>query len=62
LKIVQKFRREFYACDEQMIPCPRAGDVKRMAFGVAHLFQIGILGSGLDARSQRLTAANRRLA
>ena len=52
-QIIQKLRCGRDTGDEQMIPRTGARDVEQVAFGVVDLFQIGVVGDGLDARLQR---------
>jgi hypothetical protein len=45
-RIIQEFRRWFRASHEQVIPCPSAGDVKQMPFGVI-MTRRGPMAAGL---------------
>jgi hypothetical protein len=53
IEIAEKFRAWNDRCDEKLIPRPRAGHIKQVAFGVVDLLDIGIVGNGLDALLQR---------
>ena len=47
--IIQKLRGGLDTCHQQMIPRPRAGDVEKMALGVIHFLQIGVVADRFDA-------------
>ncbi len=49
LKVIQKLRRRLNARHQQMVSCPRAGDVEQVALGVINFLQIGVVANRLDA-------------
>jgi hypothetical protein len=52
-QIIQKLRRRLDATHQQMIPSPRAGYVEQVALGVVDLFEVRVVGYGLDSFLQR---------
>ena len=66
VKVLNKLRRRFDACHQQMVAGAGAGDVQQVPLGVVDIFQIGIVGDRLDAllqgndsSSQAMTATAR---